>query len=41
MKSFLIAACLFFLGGCAVGVTVTNSPDTLPCAPGKGIRCWK
>jgi hypothetical protein len=29
-------ALLLALGGCTVGLTVTNSPDTLPCAPGKG-----
>jgi hypothetical protein len=30
------------LSACAerplIGVTVTNSPDTLPCAPGKSCR---
>jgi hypothetical protein len=30
---------LLLLAGCSVGVTLTNSPDTLPCAPGTGIRC--
>ena len=44
MKVFLVTL-LFFLSGCAerplIGVTVTNSPDTLPCAPGKFPSCGK
>jgi hypothetical protein len=30
---------VLLLAACSVGVAVTNSPDTLPCAPGKGIQC--
>jgi len=37
MKRLLLLLALL-LAGCTVGVTVTNSPDTLPCAPGKA-RC--
>ena len=39
--SWAAALCLL-LPACAerplIGVTVTNSPDTLPCAPGKSCR---
>jgi len=37
--NFFAAALWLLLSACAelplLGVTVTNSPDTLPCAPGK------
>src|SRR5262245_40289682 len=35
----LLLLVTILLAGCTVGVTVTNAPDTLPCAPGKGINC--
>jgi len=43
MRAGFIALMLcVLLSACAerplVGVTVTNSPDTLPCAPGKSCR---
>jgi len=44
MRSLALAL-LVCLGACAerplIGVTVTNSPDTLPCAPGKYPSCGK
>jgi len=43
MRADLLALVLcLLLSACAerplIGVTVTNSPDTLPCAPGKSCR---
>jgi hypothetical protein len=35
----LIFLTIVFLAGCTVGATLTNSPDTLPCAPGTGVQC--
>jgi hypothetical protein len=38
MKRLLLVV-VILLAACTVGVTLTNAPDTLPCAPGKGINC--
>src|SRR6185436_21018620 len=35
---FLLVLLCFLLAGCSVGLTVTNSPDTLPCAPASACR---
>jgi len=35
----LLLIIVILLTGCTIGVTLTNAPDTLPCAPGKGINC--
>jgi hypothetical protein len=37
MVKLLLALCAL-LAGCSVGLTVTNSPDTLPCAPASACR---
>jgi len=34
---FLLVLLCFLLAGCSVGLTVTNSPDTLPCAPASAL----
>jgi len=35
----LFALAVAALGACSLGFTVTNAPDTLPCAPGKTFPC--
>jgi hypothetical protein len=34
MKCLLLFVAIV-LAGCTIGVTVTNAPESLPCAPGK------